>query len=392
MTKQRFFIYSTVFLIMGLSNSVIPVLPEIATASSVESGTIKYTLLFSGYFIGALLTLIPFGFLADRYEHLKIIIFAISLTAISGTILTVTNNIHIMILARILEGSACGAFFPAAYAMLAEYQKKNQYLGEFNFLLNAGLAAGAVAAGFLAEEFIKGAIILFTLLSLIVFIFGIIKTSSLQNKNKNNNNDKNNLILKTKEKTHSNTTFLIEIKKILNIAFNPLFIRTWIIAFFIFGITGVMLAYYPQYSSGMLSKPELGIVIATVYISSMTTNLIAGRSSIKFRKMINIGIILAAAGVIISITQPLPGFTLLGIGSGMAMIGLPIAVSCMNISKKDKGLSMGIFTTFTYMGLAFLPMIMGYFTKYGYLAMFAGTSLLMVLTLLLKDSSKNNTS
>jgi MFS family permease len=391
MTKERFFIYSTIFLIMGLSNSVIPVLPEIATASSVESGTIKYTLLFSGYFIGALLTLIPFGFLADRYEHLKIIFFAIFLTAISGTILTLTSNIYIMILARILEGSACGAFFPAAYAILAEYQKKNQYLGEFNFLLNAGLATGAVAAGFLAERYIKGAIILFTLLSSIVFIFGIIKTNPPP-QNNNNIKNKNNLSLKTKEKTHSNTTFLIEIKKILNIAFNPLFIRTWIIAFFIFGITGVMLAYYPQYSSGMLSKPELGIVIATVYISSMATNLIAGRSSIKFRKMINIGIILAAAGVIISITQPLPGFTLLGIGSGMAMIGLPIAVSCMNISKKDKGLSMGIFTTFTYMGLAFLPMIMGYFTKYGYLAMFAGTSLLMVLTLLLKDSSKNNIS
>jgi MFS family permease len=357
----------------------------------VESGTIKYTLLFSGYFIGALLTLIPFGFLADRYEHLKIIFFAIFLTAISGTILTLTSNIYIMILARILEGSACGAFFPAAYAILAEYQKKNQYLGEFNFLLNAGLATGAVAAGFLAERYIKGAIILFTLLSSIVFIFGIIKTNPPP-QNNNNIKNKNNLSLKTKEKTHSNTTFLIEIKKILNIAFNPLFIRTWIIAFFIFGITGVMLAYYPQYSSGMLSKPELGIVIATVYISSMATNLIAGRSSIKFRKMINIGIILAAAGVIISITQPLPGFTLLGIGSGMAMIGLPIAVSCMNISKKDKGLSMGIFTTFTYMGLAFLPMIMGYFTKYGYLAMFAGTSLLMVLTLLLKDSTKNNIS
>ncbi|TQD25905.1 MFS transporter [Methanolobus vulcani] len=386
MTKERFFIYSTVFLIMGLSNSVIPVLPEIASASSVEPGTIKYTLLFSGYFIGALLTLIPFGFLADRYNHLKLIILAITLTAISGIMLIITNNAYIMILARLLEGSACGAFFPPAYAMLAEFQKKNRYLGEFNFLLNAGLALGVVAAGFLADGYIKGAIILFTVLSLIILSFGLIRTETFQTRNKN----KNYSIQKTGNEPKSSGTLLDKTRKISIIALDPMYLRTWTIAFFIFGITGVMLAYYPQYSSEMLSKPELGIVIAIVYISSMATNLIAGRTSISYRKMINAGIILAAAGVIISITQPLPGFTLLGIGSGIGMIGLPIAVSYMNIDKNDKGLSMGIFTTYTYMGLAFLPMVMGYFTKYGYHTMFAGTSLLMVLTLLLKDSTKNN--
>ncbi|WMW25123.1 MFS transporter [Methanolobus sediminis] len=385
MTKERFFIYSTVFLIMGLSNSVIPVLPEIASGSSVEPGTIEYTLLFSGYFIGALLSLIPFGFIADRYNHLKLIILAISLTAISGIMLTLTSNAYIMILARIVEGSACGAFFPPAYAMLAEYQKKSRYLGEFNFLLNAGLASGAIAAGFLANGYIKGAVILFTVLSLILLTFGLIRTRAYQNRSKRINNSTR----KTGRETHLEGTFLNETRNILNIALNPTYIRTWIIAFFIFGITGVMLAYYPQYSSGMLSKPELGIVIAIVYISSMATNLIAGRTSINYKIMINAGIILAAAGVFLSIIQPLPGFTLLGIGSGMGMIGLPIAVSHMNIDRKNKGLSMGIFTTYTYMGLAFLPMIMGYFTKFGYSTMFAGTALLMILTILLKGSTKN---
>ncbi len=385
MTKERFFIYSTVFLIMGLSNSVIPVLPEIASASSVEPDTITYTLLFSGYFIGALLTLIPFGFLADQYNHLKLIILAISLTATSGIMLTLTNNTSIMILARILEGCACGAFFPPAYAMLAEYEYKNRYLGEFNFLLNAGLASGAIAAGFLADGFIKGAIILFTALSVITLSFGITRPGIYQNKDKHNNHT-----TKTGKETHSYSIFLNESKKIIDLALNPMYVKTWIIAFFIFGITGVMLAYYPQYSNGMLSKPELGIVIAIVYISSMVTNLIAGRSSINYRKMINAGIILAAAGVVISIKQPLLGFTLLGIGSGIGMIGLPIAVSYMDIDKNDKGKSMGIFTTYTYMGLAFLPMIMGHFIKFNYQIMFAGTALLMILTLLLKDNTKNN--
>lgn len=368
---------------MGLSNSVIPVLPEIASASSVDPGSFAYTLLFSGYFIGALLTLIPFGFLADRYNHLKLILLAVALTAISGIMLILTNNTGIMILARILEGIACGAFFPPAYAILAEYHEKNRYFGEFNFLLNAGLASGAVVAGFLANGSIKGAIVLFTALSLIILSFGIIGSGVCRNKLRDN------LIRKTDRRDNISTSFLAETKKILNISLNLRYIRTWIVAFFIFGITGVMLAYYPQYSGDMLSKPELGIVIAIVYISSMATNLIAGRSKIGYRKMINAGIILAALGVIASIRYPISGFALLGIGSGIGMIGLPIAVSFMNTDKTDKGLSMGIFTTYTYMGLAFLPIIIGHFIKYGYQVMFTGTALLMLLTLLLKDSTKN---
>ena len=367
---------------MGLSNSVIPVLPEIASASSIGPGSIAYTLLFSGYFIGALLTLIPFGFLADRYNHLKLILLAVALTALSGIMLILTNNTSLMILARMLEGIACGAFFPPAYSILAEYHEKNRYFGEFNFLLNAGLASGVVVAGFLANGSIKGAIVLFTALSLIILSFGTIGSGMCRNK------FKDNLIRKTDRRDNISTSFLAETKKMLNISLNPEYIRTWIVAFFIFGITGVMLAYYPQYSGDMLSKPELGIVIAIVYISSMATNLIAGRSKIGYRKMINAGIILAALGVIASIRYPISGFALLGIGSGIGMIGLPIAVSFMNTDKTDKGLSMGIFTTYTYMGLAFLPIIIGHFTKYGYQLMFVGAALLMLLTLLLKDSTK----
>ncbi|MBP1908526.1 MFS family permease [Methanolobus bombayensis] len=376
---------------MGLSNSIIPVLPEIASASLVESGTIAYTLLFSGYFIGALLTLIPFGLLADRFDHMKLIVFAVALTTLSGIMLILTENTFIMILARLLEGAACGAFFPPAYAILAEFNKRKQYLGEFNFLLNAGLATGTITAGFLAGGLLKGAIVLFTALAVLIFSTAIImnwihRTNLYSNIDKDENKIMKNNFSKT-GRTKSTLSIKNEAKKVLKIALDPDYFKTWFITFFIFGITGVMLVYYPQYSSNMLSKPELGIVIAIVYISSMATNLIAGRSKVGYGKMISSGIILASLGILTSIWFPFTGFTLLGIGSGMGMIGLPVAVSFMNT---DKGLRMGIFTTYTYMGLAFLPMIAGYLINYGYQTMFIVTSIFMILTLLLRGNVQKN--
>nr|WP_269849204.1 MFS transporter [Methanosarcina horonobensis] len=68
-------------------------------------------------------------------------------------------------ISRFVEGLGCGAFFPAAFSMLAEWKDSQQSLGEFNFLLNAGLASGVFFSGMLAELGIKTAISIFTLLA-----------------------------------------------------------------------------------------------------------------------------------------------------------------------------------------------------------------------------------
>ncbi|SFM29896.1 MFS transporter [Methanolobus profundi] len=367
MKKERLLIYSTVFLIMGLSNSVIPVLPEIAAGSLVSSGTISYTLLFSGYFIGALLTMIPFGFMADIYDNVKIMIFSITLTLFAGIVLILSENIYLLIGARLLEGIACGAFFPPAYSLLAGFTEKNRYIGEFNFLLNAGLAVGVLSSGFLAAWSIRGAIILFTGLSIIILLLGtsVVFTGKRPGK------------IQVKNISPS-----IEAKNVISKLFDLKFIRIWITAFLIFGITGVMLAFYPEYSKDLLSKPELGVAIAILYASSMITNIVVGRMNLGFRKMIFSGILLAAAGVVISLKAPFIGFALLGIGSGTGMIGLPVAVSHMPV---ERGLAMGIFNTYTYAGLAFMPIIAGMFVGMGYQTVFILSAAFMVLSLFLKD-------
>ena len=163
MNLKKLVLYSSVFALQGLSNAIIPVLPELAGGDS--GGSAISNLLFSGYFMGALLALVPMGIMADRIGNLKVIRFGMLLTAVSGFFIAFSDSPWILGISRFLEGVGCGAFFPAAFSILAEWEDSQQSLGEFNFLLNAGLAAGVFFSGMLAGFGIKTAIISFTFLA-----------------------------------------------------------------------------------------------------------------------------------------------------------------------------------------------------------------------------------
>ena len=135
MNPDRLLIYGAAFTIMGLSNAVIPILPELADLNPSSVGGLASSLLFSAYFLGALGTMLPFGILADRFGNIRFIELGIVLTAISGLIILLSENLWILMISRFIEGSACGAFFPAAFATLSKCRDPGRYIGEFTFLL-----------------------------------------------------------------------------------------------------------------------------------------------------------------------------------------------------------------------------------------------------------------
>lgn len=343
MKKDRYFVYATVFLIMGLSNSVIPVLPELAVLDHSSHSALASSLLFSAYFIGALLTMLPFGFLSDIYGKKKLVVFSMLLTSVAGIMLLEMKGIYWLTLARLIEGTACGAFFPSAYSLLSEHEERNRLFGEFNFLLNAGLAVSIIISGYIAHRYIKGGIFLFTVLSIILLLIGLRdqkSTEKVRDRNK-------------KKSANSDIQTLSGIKSII---FKQNYLRIWSSSFLLFGVTGVVLALYPDYSIDFLSKKELSIAIAGMYASSMITNIIAGRLRLHYNNMIRNGLIFAALGTMLTIYNPIVGFILVGIGSGIGLIGIPVAVSLMH---NNRGLLMGIFNTYTYAGMGFMPIIAG---------------------------------
>ncbi len=382
MNFKKLTLYSSVFAIQGLSNAVIPVLPELAGGSSGDS-TVS-NLLFSGYFMGAFLSLVPLGILADRIGNLKVVGFGVLLTAFSGFLISSSDSLWILGISRFLEGVGCGAFFPAAFSMLAEWEDSQRSLGEFNFLLNAGLAAGVLFSGVLAGLGIKTAIVIFTLLAGLSCIFLLSGTKELLSSERK----KERFALSNSENSVKNaldTSLLSELKSHLRKArktmYKSSFGKIWGISAILYGTTGLLTANYPDYSAGFLTKPELGLAISASYLAAMLSSLIAGRADINSKNIVRAGIILAAAGIFLSVKMPLLAFFLIGAGGGAAVVGMITAVSRISSS----GFAMGLFNTGIYAGLGLGPVFGSLFLKpFGYETVFFGSALVLLVMFFVK--------
>jgi len=335
---DRLMLYLLVFVIMGLSDAVIPILPELSINAPLANG-ISSSLIFSSFFIGALLTMIPFGVLADAYGHRLFVILGVVLTLISGIIIILSDNFWMIVIARFIEGAGCGAFFPSAFAMLSDMDKKVQFIGEFNFILNLGLAVGLKLTGMLADTGIKNGLILFEGLMIPIFM-----TSMMV------------LINNGKGKTVSKKSEVFSIMHRSRKAFtHHTFFQVWVLSFVLFGSSGVLIALYPDFSTGFLSTDSLGTYLASIYIGAMITSLIAGRLTVQRDTLVKAGLAFTGIGAIAAVFHPM-GLFLMGAGSGLGLVGLVTGVSYL---KLNKGLAMGIFNTCTYAGLALVPLISG---------------------------------
>lgn len=372
MNLKKLTLYSSVFALQGLSNAVIPILPELAGG---DSGSVAVSsLIFSGYFMGAFLSLVPLGILADRIGNLKVIRFGMLLTALSGFVITFSDIPLILGIFRFLEGVGCGAFFPAAFSILAEWEDSQQSLGEFNFLLNAGLAAGVFFSGVLAGFGIKTAIASFTFLAglscILIIFYGKEFTHSES---------------KSPAKNQHDTSLLPELKSYLINARKTMFQtdlgKIWGISVLLYGTTGLLNANYADYSASFLSKPELGLAISVSYLAAMLSSLIAGRADLNYKKIVRTGIILAAAGIFLSVKLPLLAFFLIGAGGGAAVVGLITAVSRTNSS----GFAMGLFNTGIYAGLGLGPVLGSFFLgPLSYETLFYGSAVALLSVFFVK--------
>jgi len=375
MNPDRRLIYVAVFAIMGLSNAVIPILPELAARYHSTFGEFASSLLFSGYFLGALATMLPFGIMADRFGNLRFIGLGITLTAVSGLLILFSENLWVLIISRFMEGAACGAFFPAAFSTLSKCKNPGRCMGEFTFLFNAGLASGALVSGLLADIYLKGAILIFTFIALLSVIPLLPRHRELINpKAKRGKSD----LLPVPFRDHFKHSFG-EVAGLLNRQNSGI----WLSSFLLNGAIGVLIAYYPDYSLEFLTKAQLGSAIASLYICAMTTSLLVGYFKIKEKAIIWIGLSFSALGALFAIKYPFLGFSSLGGGSGIAMVGFALAVARMDA---DRGLAMGLFNTTIYAGLSLLPIAAGIFTGFlSFEKIFVANGCILAGALLLKD-------
>ncbi|HIE31877.1 MAG TPA: MFS transporter [Methanosarcinales archaeon] len=335
MNRVRACLYLSVFVIMGLSDAVIPILPDLSGGVAMTQ-----SILFSAYFAGALVTMIPFGMLADRYGNPPFIALSIVLTIVSGSMLLYFNDPLILVSARFMEGCACSAFFPAAFSMLTRFEESRRYIGEINFLLNFGLAAGVAVAAALMHYYLKGGILVFCILALPALALSLLLTG-------NRDPDTRDLALQASERVGLSTAL-----------FDLQYLQIWTIAFVLFGGTGVLVAYFPSYTD--LGPSLQGLALAGIYLGTMATSLICGHLRTTEKRMIRAGIVITGAGIAMTVLHPI-GLTIMGAGSGFALVGLVTGVASLNL---ERGMTMGALNTYTYAGFTVMPVLAAAFLGY----------------------------
>ncbi len=156
---------------MGLVTPFLPIYANTMGANGVEVGLIQAAFSITG--IGTLLFV---GRLSDRYGRKSFLSGGLTILAIASFgLLYATRPLH-LILWRFFQGLGASAHLPIAQAYLGDITPKGsegKWMGYFNAVLFAGLGAGPLLGGVIADAFsMKASFLIMALLN----ILGLIAT------------------------------------------------------------------------------------------------------------------------------------------------------------------------------------------------------------------------
>jgi MFS family permease len=321
--RTRITLFFGVFMVMALSNAIVPVLPSFADSSSLQGA------IFSAYFLGALVSTLPAGILSDRFGRIPLIRLGLIMTVISGLLLAVVTSPFPLLGIRFIEGVGAGCFVAAAMSQVNSAPAHERLSGYFMACLNAGLVAGLILAGWLGAFFHQPAMgtIIFSFCAVIPALTAFLLHESPSPTLK-----------------HEDTALLPVVTE---------YRFLWYSSVILVGITGVVSSLYPEFSR--VSSAIVGIWIALMSVSTIIAVLIASRVSLPPVPTIRWCAVLMVFGVIISFYSPL-GFIVIGALAGVVMIA---QMAFLAEIKGHQGIVMGLFSTTSYLGMAVLPFIAG---------------------------------
>jgi MFS family permease len=328
--RERLPLCMGVFAIMALSNAIVPVLPLYG------EGTIAQGAIFSAYFLGAFLFVLPSGVLSDRIGELPVIRAGLILTTATGLMLAVFESGTAVFSIRLVEGFGAGLFVPAALSLLNSRPDHEKMSGIFMAMLNVGLVGGLIGTGWLvrASGIPDAGILLFTGISTIPLALGLFMP-------------RRELLARVSERE--------EIADILQRLFRVLkdYFWLWVAAILMIGTTGALTAIYPEFTS--YSPDIIGIHIAAMNVSTAVAVFLVSRVHFQPIPAIRGSALLMAVAVIVTFFTP---WTLIVIGAlaGVIMIA---QLAFLAEAEARQGVVMGLFNTASYGGMTLLPFIAG---------------------------------
>lgn len=340
--RSRITLFFGIFTIMALSNAIVPVLPAFA-AGSAWSGAI-----YGAYFLGACISTLPAGILADRFGRIALMRTGLVLTILTGAVLCSGTAGILALAARFAEGIGAGLFVAPALSLVNAEKNHERLSGYFMALMNAGLVLGLALAGGMAEIFHAPAagIVLFTALAAIPAATGLFSR------------DPGDTAPATGRELPA---FLALVREYRGI---------WYSAVVLIGITGVITSLYPEFSGA--PSEILGLWIAGMSVATIVAVLVISRIAFEEVLAIRVSAVLMMIGVMISFASP-AGFLVLGFFAGIVMIA---QMGFLSRIRDHQGTAMGLFSTMSYLGMALLPFLAGLIADAaGFIVAFTATAL-----------------
>ncbi|MDI9633938.1 MAG: MFS transporter [Methanolinea sp.] len=327
--KESLALLPGVFSVMALSNAIVPVLPSFAPGTALQGAV------FSAYFLGAFLFVLPSGYLADRVGAVPLVRAGLSLTLLSGIVLSAAGSPLLVLAGRLAEGIGAGLFVPAALARLNARPDHERMSGYFMGLLNLGLLSGLLVTGWLvsAGGGPREGIVLFTWVSLLPLALSL-----GMGEGKGSPGNGGEPAGETRER--------------LAWALRTYF-WLWFSAVVLVGITGALTALHPEHSG--LSAGPVSAQIALMNIATVASVLVTSHASLPPVPTIRAASIAMAGGVALTFFS-MWGFLVIGWLAGMVMIA---QLSFLAAAGRRQGVLMGLFNTASYGGMSAVPFLAG---------------------------------
>ncbi|MDH7592846.1 MAG: MFS transporter [Methanomicrobiales archaeon] len=341
--RQVFALFCGVFMVMALSNAIVPILPAFAEGSALQGA------IYAAYFFGALVTVFPAGALSDRFGQRVFIQSGLFLTFVSGIMILVAQSSPIVLAGRLLEGVAAGLFVPAGMSWMNSQKEHARLSGGFMAALNLGLLAGLFGTGWIdrltGSDLVTLGIWVFTILSLVPLLL------SLHVQDVKSEKGGNGLL---REEGWRYLWLYVSVTILL-------------------GATGVVSSLYPEFSGGAPSL--LSLQIGLMHTATMIT--VYASSQIQLQPVLTIRAtgLLMAVSVLSCYLSPI-GFLLVGAVAGVA---INAQLAFLAETGASQGAVMGLFNVSSYAGMSLLPFIAGILVEYSgnnFLIAFVATSVL----------------
>jgi MFS family permease len=302
------------FLFFAAAAAPSPLLPLLLTEWGFAPWLLTFA--FAVYALAILAALLVVGRLSDSIGRRPVILAATALELVSMILFLLAGDIGAFVVARVLQGLATGAATGALSAAIADFATERRTrlaatLGSVGPL--AGLAAGAVFAGAVAEYFAEPTSAVFGALALL-FAIGLVGAVSVRESSSRRPGALRSLIPKVAVPPAARRSFWKAL---------PIAVAVWMVGGFYLSVIGEtareLLAISDEFGTSLFIAGLSGTGAITVSIARR----------LEARTGATLGVLLVAIGMVVSIvgidTASVPllivGTVVSGCGFGMAFSG-----------------------------------------------------------------------